>query len=155
KRSVSGVLTDWSVAPARVTGVTAARIIARKKISLRIALVASPSPRPGACRTAQRMVLGVQKVVNPGVCYALAAALVSATIAGCSGPPTPPNGLVVALPNEPQSLDPRFGMDANSARVADLLHVGLTRADTDARRVGDLAERWDEPDPTTLVFHLR
>jgi peptide/nickel transport system substrate-binding protein len=39
--------------------------------------------------------------------------------------------------------------------MADLIHVGLTRADRAARRVPDLAASWEAPDPTTLVFHLR
>lgn len=62
---------------------------------------------------------------------------------------------MLALTSEPQSLDPRFGTDANASRLADLLHVGLTRADPAARRVPDLAERWEMAGPTTVVFHLR
>jgi peptide/nickel transport system substrate-binding protein len=67
----------------------------------------------------------------------------------------PSSALVVALASEPQSLDPRFGTDANAARLADLLHVALTRPDGSARRVPELAGSWEAPDPTTLVFHLR
>jgi peptide/nickel transport system substrate-binding protein len=74
---------------------------------------------------------------------------------GCGEPAASRPGLVVALSSAPQSLDPRFGTDANSARVADLLHAGLTRADATARRVPDLAASWETPDPTTMVFHLR
>jgi len=67
----------------------------------------------------------------------------------------PPRGLVVALPSEPQSLDPRFGTDAYSARLADLLHAALTRPDASARRRPEIAAAWETPDPTTVVFHLR
>ncbi|HZP43252.1 MAG TPA: ABC transporter substrate-binding protein [Candidatus Binatia bacterium] len=67
----------------------------------------------------------------------------------------PHAGLVVVLPSDPQSLDPRFGTDANSARLADLLHVALTRPGSDGRRVPALAARWEVPDPRTFVFHLR
>ena len=74
---------------------------------------------------------------------------------GCRDAPPAPSGLVLALPSEPQSIDPRFGTDANSARVADLLHAALTRADAAARRRPELAVAWEMPDPTTLVFHLR
>jgi peptide/nickel transport system substrate-binding protein len=63
--------------------------------------------------------------------------------------------MVVALPSEPQSLDPRFGSDANSARLADLLHVALTRPDETGRRRPELAESWEMTDPRTFVFHLR
>ena len=62
---------------------------------------------------------------------------------------------MIALPSDPQSLDPRFGTDANASRMADLLHSALTRADSSARRVPELAASWDMPDPTTVVFHLR
>lgn len=83
-------------------------------------------------------------------------ALAVALVAGaCHESPPPPGGLVVALASDPQSLDPRFGTDANAARVADLLHVGLTRSDGSARRLPELASRWELADPTTVVFHLR
>jgi peptide/nickel transport system substrate-binding protein len=75
--------------------------------------------------------------------------------AGCGTAPPPPAGLVLALGTEPQSLDPRFGSDANAARMADLMHVALTRSDASARRVPELAQSWELPDPTTVLFHLR
>jgi peptide/nickel transport system substrate-binding protein len=81
---------------------------------------------------------------------------VLASLAGaCGPPPPPPNGLVIAIASEPQSLDPRFGTDANAARMADLLHVALTRPEASARRAPDLAESWELRDPTTVLFHLR
>jgi peptide/nickel transport system substrate-binding protein len=64
-------------------------------------------------------------------------------------------GLVIALDSDPQSLDPRFGVDATSARVADLLHATLTRADEHGGRAPALAEDWSWTDDRTLVFHLR
>jgi peptide/nickel transport system substrate-binding protein len=75
--------------------------------------------------------------------------------AGCHEPPIPASGLVLALASEPQSLDPRFGTDANSSRLADLLHVGLTRQDAFARPGPELAYAWDMPNAQTIVFHLR
>jgi peptide/nickel transport system substrate-binding protein len=62
---------------------------------------------------------------------------------------------VVAIDAAPQSVDPRFGVDAASSRVADLVHRGLTRDDGAGRRLPALATSWEQPDPTTLVFHLR
>ena len=62
---------------------------------------------------------------------------------------------MIALESDPQSLDPRFGIDATSARLADLLHVALTRADASGRRVPDLARAWDWLDDRTLRFRLR
>ena len=93
--------------------------------------------------------------VNHRAAIAFAVGALAAGGAGCREAPPAPEGLVVALASDPQSLDPRFGTDANAARVADLLHAGLTRLDAAARRVPDLARSWEAPDPTTLVFHLR
>jgi peptide/nickel transport system substrate-binding protein len=79
----------------------------------------------------------------------------SAALGGCRELPPPPRGLVIALTSDPQSLDPRFGTDADSSRLADLIHAGLTRADAAARRVPELAAAWEMPTPTTIVFRLR
>jgi peptide/nickel transport system substrate-binding protein len=82
-------------------------------------------------------------------------ALLACVVAGCGGGSPPANGVVVALDAEPQSLDPRFGMDVPSSRAADLLHTGLTRAGPGSTRVPALASAWRAPDPRTLVFALR
>ncbi len=82
-------------------------------------------------------------------------ALATTAPGGCGEAQVPPTGLVLALPSEPQSLDPRFGADANSARLADLVHAALTRPDPAARRRPEIAARWETPDPTTVVFYLR
>lgn len=62
---------------------------------------------------------------------------------------------MVAFEAPPQSRDPRFGVDATSARLFDLLHTSLTRSDRAGRRTPELAARWEQADATTLVFHLR
>jgi peptide/nickel transport system substrate-binding protein len=83
-------------------------------------------------------------------------ALLAALLGACApAPPEAPRGLVVALESDPQSLDPRFGIDAASSRLGDLLHVGLTRADARAARVGDLATSWEWLDARTVRFRLR
>jgi len=86
---------------------------------------------------------------------ALAGGVLLVAASGCREAPLPPAGLVLALDTEPQSLDPRFGTDAGASRLADLLHVGLTRPDASARRAPELAASWQMRDPTTIVFHLR
>ncbi len=96
-----------------------------------------------------------RKRVNPLQNFWLLTALSATLGGGCSEPPPAPGGLVLALPSDPQSLDPRFGTDANAARLADLLHVALTRPDAAARRLPELAAAWESPDPLTVVFHLR
>ncbi len=74
---------------------------------------------------------------------------------GCQTAPPPARGLVVALESDPQSLDPRFGVDAATSRLADLLHVALTRTDAHFRRAPELARSWTRADDRTIVFHLR
>lgn len=74
---------------------------------------------------------------------------------GCSTATDATRGLVVALESDPQSLDPRFGVDAASARVADLLHVTLTQPDPRGGRIPGLAHGWQWIDTRTLRLELR
>ena len=74
---------------------------------------------------------------------------------GCTASSDAPEGLILGLESDPQSLDPRFGVDATSARLADLLHVALTRADPATGRRAELARAWTWVDDRTLVFQLR
>jgi peptide/nickel transport system substrate-binding protein len=46
-------------------------------------------------------------------------------------------------------------VDAASARLADLLHLALTRADPTTGRRAELARTWAWVDDRTLIFHLR
>jgi len=95
----------------------------------------------------------LKRVNESGVILALCCALAAA----CEGPPDDHERrtLVIALDSEPHSIDPRFGSDANADRLADLIHLGLTRAAPGGERAPALATRWDRPDPRTLVFQLR
>jgi peptide/nickel transport system substrate-binding protein len=73
---------------------------------------------------------------------------------GCKSASDEARGLVVALESDPQSLDPRFGIDAASARVADLLHVTLTQPDPRGGRLPGLARAWQWIDTRTLRLDL-
>src|SRR2546426_4586592 len=97
----------------------------------------------------------VPKRVNRKGRLAALAALSAMLAAACGEAPAPPAGLVLALQSDPHSLDPRFGVDANDARLADLLHVALTRPDAAAQRRPELAASWEVRDPLTIVFRLR
>src|SRR5437879_12231309 len=55
----------------------------------------------------------------------------------------------------PANLDPRIGTDAQSQRLHSLLFSGLLERYAQMNLHGDLAERWESPDPLTYVFHLR
>ena len=55
----------------------------------------------------------------------------------------------------PTNLDPRIGTDAVSQRLDSLIFNSLVELDAQRIPRGDLAEKWETPDPTTYVFHLR
>jgi peptide/nickel transport system substrate-binding protein len=55
----------------------------------------------------------------------------------------------------PANLDPRIGTDAQSQRLHSLIFSSLLERDQNMDVHGDLAEKWDTPDPLTYIFHLR
>jgi len=63
--------------------------------------------------------------------------------------------ITVALEANPTNLDPRYSLDVASSRITQLVFNRLVRKDRNAHVVPDLAVRWERPDPTTYVFHLR
>jgi peptide/nickel transport system substrate-binding protein len=58
------------------------------------------------------------------------------------------------IESSPTNLDPRVGLDAQSARIDALIFDGLVARGNNLNVVPDLAERWDIPDPLTYIFHL-
>ncbi len=85
----------------------------------------------------------------------LAAALL--TLAGCSHyrVESPPGTIQVDIETSPTSTDPRFGTDAMSSRINELIFDSLAKADRDGNFAGRLAESIERPSPTEIVFHLR
>jgi peptide/nickel transport system substrate-binding protein len=75
------------------------------------------------------------------------------TMLSCSGKPDP-NTLAMIIESSPTNLDPRVGLDAQSARIDALLFDGLLARGDNLNVVPDLAERWEIPDPLTYIFHL-
>jgi len=77
-------------------------------------------------------------------------------LTGCSRHPAAEPGTVTFLiETMPANLDPRIGTDAWSQHLDSLLFSGLLQRDAQMNLRGDLAERWESPDPLTYVFHLR
>ncbi|MEQ1760545.1 MAG: ABC transporter substrate-binding protein [Vicinamibacterales bacterium] len=66
-----------------------------------------------------------------------------------------PGSLVVAIRVAPNNLDPRFGNDEASQRVAQLVFGSLMDIGDDLRVHPTLAERLDNPDPLTYRAVLR
>jgi peptide/nickel transport system substrate-binding protein len=83
---------------------------------------------------------------------ALAAML---ALVGCHSAPRDPTTVVVLIESSPANLDPRIGTDAQSERIDALLFDGLVTHDANFQFTPALAERWDQPNPLTIVFHLR
>lgn len=87
-----------------------------------------------------------------GVAVALSLLLCS----GCLHRPTAnPNVIVVGVTSGPNNLDPRIGTDDVSAKTAQLVFNNLMTLDERLRVVPDLAERLENPDPTTYVVALK
>ncbi len=74
---------------------------------------------------------------------------------GCQDKPADHTTLAFLIENSPTNLDPRIGVDPQSAHIDELLFDGLVTRDENFRLGPGLAERWEQPDPLTLIFHLR
>ncbi|MGH9333511.1 MAG: ABC transporter substrate-binding protein, partial [Vicinamibacteria bacterium] len=75
------------------------------------------------------------------------------TLSGCTS--APPDSVRIGTDVDAGSLDPRLMRDTTSYRVVDLVFDGLVRLDRDLTPVPALAVRWENPEPTRWVFHLR
>jgi peptide/nickel transport system substrate-binding protein len=76
-------------------------------------------------------------------------------LAGCRSAPRDPNTVVFLIESSPANLDPRVGIDAQSQRINGLIFDGLVTRDAQFKFGPGLAESWEQPDPLTLIFHLR
>jgi peptide/nickel transport system substrate-binding protein len=87
---------------------------------------------------------------------ARALALVLAASSGCVHRPVDnPNIIVFGVTSGPNNLDPRIGSDDTSEKVGQLIFSSLMTLDEHLRVVPLLAERLDNPTPTTYVVTLR
>ncbi len=96
-------------------------------------------------------------IVTTAKAIACAAIVLLLDLAGCARPAplAPPGYLQIDLPTSPTAIDPRIAADAISSRVAELIYDSLVRLDRNGEFVGDLAESFERPSPTAIVFHLR
>ena len=83
-------------------------------------------------------------------------ALIALTaLAGCHSAQRDPQTVVFLIESSPSNLDPRIGTDAQSQRIDALLFDGLVDHDANFQFTPALAASWEQPNPATLVFHLR
>ncbi|HWA93939.1 MAG TPA: ABC transporter substrate-binding protein [Terracidiphilus sp.] len=76
-------------------------------------------------------------------------------LAGCHGTKRDPRTLVVLIDSSPANLDPRVGTDGQSEHIDELMFDGLVDHDAHFNFQPALAASWEQPDPLTLIFHLR
>jgi peptide/nickel transport system substrate-binding protein len=88
-------------------------------------------------------------------CWHVIVPLVLLVLTGCRQSQRDPNTVVFLIESSPASLDPRVGTDAQSEHVDELLFDGLVQHDASFHFMPALARSWDQPDPKTLIFHLR
>lgn len=87
--------------------------------------------------------------------FVLAIAIAATLVTSCNRAPAGSPGTVTFLiETMPANLDPRIGTDARSQQLSSLLYSGLLERDATMNLRGDLAERWEMPDPQTYIFHL-
>jgi len=65
-----------------------------------------------------------------------------------------PATIQVDIEISPTSTDPRFGTDAMSSRINELIFDSLAKADRGGNFVARLASSIERPSPTEIVFHL-
>ncbi|MCL5046891.1 MAG: ABC transporter substrate-binding protein [Actinobacteria bacterium] len=61
----------------------------------------------------------------------------------------------IGLDVDAGTADPRLARDSSAFRITDLVFDGLVRLDANLVPQASLAEKWDNPDPTTWIFYLR
>ena len=61
----------------------------------------------------------------------------------------------MVIESSPNNLDLRIGTDAQSERVGGLIFDALVRKDAHFELRPWLAERWEQPDARTWIFHIR
>ena len=83
-----------------------------------------------------------------------AVVLLCALALSCARRPDP-NTLVFIVESSPTNLDPRIGLDGVSERIDGLLFDNLLARDEHLSVKPGLAEKWEQPDATTYIFHLR
>lgn len=60
-----------------------------------------------------------------------------------------------ALQADIVSLDPAFSYDSNTSPVVNQITEGLLKFDEKLQLAPNLAEKWENPDPKTYIYHIR
>ena len=82
-------------------------------------------------------------------------AIVLAILVSSCEAPEPSNVVRIGTDVDAESLDPRLQRNTTGFRTVNLLYDGLLQLDENLQPIPDLAQSWENPAPTTWVFHLR
>lgn len=85
----------------------------------------------------------------------VASLVLLAGLSGCNRRPPNPRTAVMIIESSPNNLDLRQGTDAQSERVGGVIFDALVKKDEHYNLQPWLATRWEQPDPLTLIIHLR
>lgn len=88
------------------------------------------------------------------LCWSFVLVFLCASLVSCGHRPNA-DTLTMIIESSPSNLDPRVGTDAQSERIDELIFDSLVHRDEHFNIVPWVAERWEIPDPTTYIFHLR
>lgn len=92
--------------------------------------------------------------ISPATTWVRRLVTVSLALSGCSQL-ADQDVVRVGADVDAESLDPRLQRNTTGFRVVNLIYDGLLQLDTNLQPVPGLAESWENPSPTTWVFHLR
>ncbi len=135
-----------------------------KRVSLPIAILMIASLLLSACTPAATPTAVPPTKAPAEPTKAPAAPTAAATAAPTKAPePTKPvaetprkgGTLNFGLPVDPGTMDPRLQNDTSAQNINDLVYNGLIYNDENIKAQPDLAERWENPTPTTWVFYLK
>src|SRR5262249_43770492 len=91
-----------------------------------------------------------------GVTRCVLAIALAASLGACVRRPIAnPNVIVLGITSGPNNLDPRVATDDTSQKLDQLIFSSLMALDEHLRAVPQLAERVENPDPTTWVITIR
>src|SRR5262245_46977950 len=94
--------------------------------------------------------------MRPSSAVTLVAVCLSICLSGCLKRPVGnPRAIVVAITSGPSNFDPRVATDDSTQKIQQLIFNNLMDLDADLRVGPGLAQRLDNPDPTTYVATLR
>ena len=108
------------------------------------------APKPGAKHAFDWLIVGLVLSVVVIIAAARHVGFYSVPERG-----TPVSSLQIDVARPPGTLDPRFNSGSVSARIDELVYASLVRVDARGNFVGELAQSFERPTPTTIVFHLR